>query len=162
MKYLRGKNKSPCMETFKFHIHRTLFHVQTFFTKYNDFFFAASSVCQSPVISSSIKLSKALPFYAVGSEINYQCSKPGYEISGIFNLWKYLYTLFWLFGLLKNHEENCLRILRRSELSVALIVCPTLSGIYIGCNNIPVIRMAFLNPIQINSMEEYTFRALLS
>ena len=94
MKYLRGKNKSPCMETFKFHIHRTLFHVQTVFTKYNDFFFAASSVCQSPVISSSIKLSKALPFYAVGSEINYQCSKPGYEISGIFNLWKYLYTLF--------------------------------------------------------------------
>jgi hypothetical protein len=43
-------------------------------------FFAASSVCQTPVISSSIKLSKVLPFYAVGSEINYQCSKPGYEI----------------------------------------------------------------------------------
>ncbi|XP_076073923.1 uncharacterized protein LOC143045353 isoform X3 [Mytilus galloprovincialis] len=42
---------------------------------------APSTVCQSPVSSGSVVMSNVSPFYTVGTEVSFQCKKPGYEIA---------------------------------------------------------------------------------
>ncbi|XP_052070616.1 uncharacterized protein LOC127709241 isoform X4 [Mytilus californianus] len=42
---------------------------------------APSTVCQSPVSSGSVVMSNISPFYTVGTEVNFQCKNPGYQIA---------------------------------------------------------------------------------